>query len=102
MKPRNSIYPRAAQIDAVGQLHQDLLRYSVGELPTDEELEAAPFLLTWQLTQRTVPCIKGLCGKHPTRDAGFLMSSHAWWVDPTNGWARTQNRLYRLGIYSRL
>ncbi|WP_413813482.1 DUF6634 family protein [Devosia sp. Root685] len=101
MKPSATRNPRADQIDGIGLLHQDLLRFSINQEPSDEELDAAPVLLSWQFGRRSVLCIEGVCGNHPTIQPGPMRTSQLWWCDPQFGWVRTQNRLYRLGTYSR-
>lgn len=101
MKPPLIRNLSANQIDSLGQLHQELLRYSLDEEPSAEELDAAPLLLTWHFTHREVLCIEGVCGNHPAIQPGPMRTSELWWVDPQAQWARTQNRLYRLGTYSR-
>lgn len=77
-------------------LAKDLAFYSEGREPTEEQLAAAPLLLTWKPSIREAMCLEGVCSHHPVLDDGPIVTSEIWWL--TDEWVRTTSRLYRLGM----
>ncbi len=72
-------------------------------LPGEEELQAVPLIEHWcalriNLAVGIHPCLIGHVTGHPRlRNGARTITSTLIRVEPTEGWARTWNRLYRLG-----
>ena len=72
-------------------------------LPAKEELLAAPIIDQWcalrsNLAAGIHPCLIGYVTGHPRlRNGARTITSTLIRVEPADGWARTWNRLYRLG-----
>jgi len=72
-------------------------------LPAKEELQAAPIIDHWCALRSNLavgihPCLIGYVTGHPRlRNGARTITSTLIRVEPADGWARTWNRLYRLG-----
>jgi hypothetical protein len=97
-----------ADIDTTGQLKRDFESYLRGEEPSSAELACAPLLEGWRATLEqlklehgTLPIVFVLAGYvtgHPLHaSARTIHTSQLIWLDRHRKWARTWNRLYRLG-----
>jgi hypothetical protein len=95
-------------IDPTAQLKRDFESYLKGGEPSPLELARAPLLEGWRATvlqfrrERgplpTVLVIVGRVAGHPLHsDARTIRTSHLIWLDRNRKWARTWNRIYRLG-----
>ncbi|SDJ63025.1 hypothetical protein SAMN05216338_105721 [Bradyrhizobium sp. Rc2d] len=95
-------------IDATGQLKLDFESYLKGEEPPPSELACAPLLESWRailvkpkVEHGTLPVVFVLVGYvsgHPLyTSARAIHTSQLIWLDRNRKWARTWNRLYRLG-----
>jgi len=86
------------EITRLENLAIDLRRIINGTGPTAAELKNAPVLTGWVQATRQEVCLTGNVGEHPLlgscRD---IRTSPLWSVHPTEGWARTYSRWYRLG-----
>lgn len=69
-----------------------------GKLPTNAELEAAPVLSQWVLTDdgAGLPCIVAWVEGHPLLGSGWCTTSVVLAMAPDRSWARTVSRLYQL------
>lgn len=76
-----------------------LVRLKRGEVPSAEELAAAPLLETWYLTERhNFLALGGTVFGHPTLpDAAEVRTSCVIWLADDRRSARTVSRFYRLG-----
>lgn len=83
-------------------LASDLERFGSGEMPSVQELEAAPLLDPFAISTRSLPCLVGGNGGHPILRGPTVTTSEVWAIAPKLGWARTYSRLYRLGDLMRL
>lgn len=94
--------------DATAQLKRDFGSYLKGGEPSPVELACAPLLENWRTAvmqfrreQDLLPSVLVLVGrvtKHPQHsDARTIHTSQLIWLDRNRKWARTWNRLYRLG-----
>ena len=79
------------------RLADDLERIASGTGPTLEELDAAPMLGSWRMTERWSIGLAGHVTAHPRLPSGPIMTSELWALQPEEGWARTFSRWYRLG-----
>ncbi|MBC9179484.1 DUF6634 family protein [Pseudoroseomonas ludipueritiae] len=91
---RGDVEAEASRLEA---LAADLRRLAASGTPSVEELSEAPLLEAWAVTSRPVMCLVGAVTGHPLLDSPFCRTSDLWAFAPTLGWARTLNRLYRLG-----
>jgi hypothetical protein len=81
--------------------------YLRGETPPPPEMEQAPLLDNWRVLvvhgkrdakEFTIPVLFGSVAGHPLLgDIRCLRTSRLIWLDRDRGWARTWNRVYRLG-----
>jgi hypothetical protein len=96
------------EINATGQLKLDFESYLKGEEPPYFELACAPLLERWRVTlmqlkleDGALPSVFVLVGYvtgHPRyTSARTIHTSQLIWLDRDRKWARTWNRLYRLG-----
>ena len=85
-----------AEASRLETLAADLRRLAATGMPS-AELSEAPLLEGWAVTSRPVLCLVGAVTGHPLLDGPFCRTSDLWAFAPTVGWARTLNRLYRLG-----
>lgn len=96
------------EIDATGQLKLDFESYLRGEEPPPSELACAPLLEGWRaalvkpnVEHDTLPAVFVLVGYvsgHPLyTSARTIHTSQLIWLDRHRKWARTWNRIYRLG-----
>jgi hypothetical protein len=94
--------------DATAQLKRAVTRYLKGEGPSPAELADAPLLENWQaIATAFVPergpltlamVLVGRVTGHPrVGDARSIRTSQLIWLDQHRKWARTWNRVYRLG-----
>lgn len=69
-----------------------------GKLPTRVQLDAAPVLSQWVLSEvgSGLHCLVGNVSGHPLLDPGWCTTSVVLVMDPHHRWARTVSRLYRL------
>ena len=76
-----------------------LVRLKRGDVPSAEELAAAPLLETWYLTERhNFLALGGTVFGHPTLpDAAEVRTSCVIWLAEDRRSARTVSRFYRLG-----
>jgi hypothetical protein len=95
-------------IDPTAQLKRDFESYLKGGEPSPLELARAPLLEGWRATvlqfrreRGPLPTVLVLVGRvtgHPRlSDARVIRTSHLIWLDCNRKWARTWNRIYRLG-----
>ena len=91
---RGDVEAEASRLEA---LAADLRRLAAAGMPSAAELSEAPLLEGWAVTSRPVMCLVGAVTGHPLLDGPFCRTSDLWAFAPTVGWARTLNRLYRLG-----
>jgi hypothetical protein len=95
-------------IDATAQLKRDFESYLKGGEPSPIELAGAPLLENWRATVVSFARERGplglvlvLVGRvtgHPrVGDARTIRTSQLIWLDRNRKWARTWNRIYRLG-----
>jgi hypothetical protein len=93
---------------AAAQLKHKFASYLRGEVPSPLELAQAPLLENWravilQLAHEGDPlcCVlvlKGSVAGHPKLgEARAMRTSQLIWLDRNRHWARTWNRVYRLG-----
>jgi hypothetical protein len=96
------------EIDTPAQLKRDFEFYMKGKEPPPLELACAPLLESWRVTvmQFTreggpplmVLVLVGTVTGHPQHsDARTIRTSQLIWLDRNRKWARTWNRIYRLG-----
>ncbi len=91
---RGDVEAEASRLEA---LAADLRQLAAVGMPTPEDLSKAPLLEAWAMTSRPVLCLVGTVTGHPMLDGPRCRTSDLWAFAPTVGWARTLNRLYRLG-----
>lgn len=74
------------------------LRIQEGQLPTDDEVRAAPLLSDWALEEVSPNLVRlvGFVSGHPLLPDGLCMTSVVLVIDTNRNWARTVSRLYRL------
>lgn len=91
------------------QLERDFESYMKGEVPSLLELERAPVLETWRalfvhVAREETPkvmllVLAGSVAGHPQHPDGTrIQTSQLIWLDRSRQWARTWNRVYRLGV----
>lgn len=78
-------------------LAMDLKRISEGSGPTLDELENAPLLDFYAMTERPMYCLKGQVYGHPILGDGQIYTSQIFALNTPQRWARTLTRWYRLG-----
>lgn len=78
-------------------LADDLERLAHGRGPDPRLLARAPLLEGWAVVKSASPVLAGIVTGHPTCGPGPIVTSTLWRIDAEAGWARTTNRLYRLG-----
>ncbi|SDD49272.1 DUF6634 family protein [Belnapia rosea] len=78
-------------------LAADMRRFGAPTPPSVEELAAAPLLEAWSVSARPTLCLVGMVTGHPELRGPRCQTSDLWAFAPVLGWARTLNRLYRLG-----
>jgi hypothetical protein len=94
--------------DAKLRLQRAFESYLKGETPSPLELERAPLLEDWRVviahTQNDaapfqfLAVLTGSVTGHPLLgDTRTIRTSQLVWLDPNRQWARTFNRVYRLG-----
>lgn len=94
--------------DAATKLRRDFESYLKGGEPSSPELACAPLLESWRTTvlrfsrERdpwpTVLVLLGRVTGHPQLyDTATIRTSPLIWLDRNRRWARTWNRVYRLG-----
>jgi len=84
-------------VTTVQRLADDLLRFH-GSGPDAETLRKAPRLEHWRQSARPEYVLEGTVFDHPLLgDCREARTSILFRIDPEAGWARTLNRLYRLG-----
>lgn len=87
----------AGEIAHLEALVSALERLGNGEMPSEQELAAAPMLSPFTISRRSSPCLIGGNGGHPTLRGPVIRTSEVWVMAPELRWARTYSRLYRLG-----
>ncbi|WP_293860912.1 DUF6634 family protein [uncultured Alsobacter sp.] len=71
---------------------------AAGLAPTQSDLDRAPRLDEWHLAQSPAgPVLVGLVTAHPHCGPGLIHTSPIWIIDPTERWALSLSRYYRLG-----
>ena len=83
-------------------LASDIELFGSGEMPSAQELEAAPLLNPFAISTRPLPCLVGGNGGHPFLKGPTVTPSEVWAIAPGLGWAHTYSRLYRLGSFMHL
>jgi hypothetical protein len=94
--------------DATARLQRAFESYLNGETPPLLELAQAPLLENWRVTivdikrggdpLRMIPVLVGSVAGHPQLgDGRTIRTSQLIWLDRNRHWARTWNRVYRLG-----
>lgn len=92
--------------DAGARLRRAFETYLTGETPAPAEMAQAPLLGNWRVVVvhldsaglRMLPVLVGRVAAHPLLgDTGRLRTSQLIWLDRNRQWARTWNRVYRLG-----
>ena len=76
-------------------LAADLRRLAAGDMPSEENLAAAPVLSNWKKVALPQP---RLAGKVQGHEAPMTLTSGVWVYAPAHGWVRTMSRFYRLGL----
>lgn len=87
----------AGELARLEALVSALERLGNGDMPDIREIEAAPLLEPFAIGTRAVPCLLGGNICHPSLTGQRIVTSELWVMAPELGWARTRNRLYRLG-----
>lgn len=87
----------AGEIARLEALVSALERFGNEQMPSEQELAAAPLLNPFTIGSRSLPCLIGGNGGHPTLRGPMIQTSEVWVMAPQLGWARTYSRLYRLG-----
>jgi hypothetical protein len=93
---------------AMEQLQRDFESYMRGERPSSLELERAPVLENWRrlfvrVVREEAPkamllVLLGSVAGHPQHPDGTrIHTSQLIWLDRSRQWARSWNRVYRLG-----
>jgi hypothetical protein len=77
----------------------DLDSYADGSWPSPEQLRNAPLIEQYAPLLLPTPGLVGLVTGHPLKPGRDrqIVTSALWAVNQLRGWARTQNRYYRLG-----
>lgn len=94
--------------DRAAQLKRQFESFLEGGEPSANELARAPLLENWRATvmrfdreRGPLPMVQVLVGRvtgHPgLGDARTIRTSQLIWLDRNRRWARTLNRIYRLG-----
>jgi hypothetical protein len=94
--------------DAGARLRRAFETYLNGHTPAPAEITEAPLLANWRVVVvqldsaanalRMLPVLVGRVTAHPLLgDTGTLRTSQLIWLDRNRQWARTWNRVYRLG-----
>lgn len=92
--------------DAKAQLKRDFESYLSGVQPSPEQLACAPLLENWQAvimqfsnaSDSLCMVMSGSVVNHPLLDHDrSIHTSQLIWLDRNRKWARTWNRVYRLG-----
>jgi hypothetical protein len=94
--------------DAKAQLQREFDSYLKGEKPSPLELERAPLLQNWRaavmhFTQgedplhMTLVLVGSVVGHPQHADNRTIRTSQLIWLDRNREWARTWNRVYRIG-----
>lgn len=86
-----------ALIASLESLLADLARFENGDLPTTDEIAAAPWLNPVAVAIRPGFCLVGGNHGHPIRTGAAIRTSALWVLARELGWARTFSRLYRIG-----
>ena len=98
-------------VDATTLLKRDFQSYLKGKEPSPCELACAPLIENWKTrVVRQIPdlgppgltlVLIGRVTGHPRiADAQMMHTSQLIWLDRNRNWARTLNRVYRLGSTS--
>jgi hypothetical protein len=95
------------QQDATVWLQRVFEAYLDGETPSPLDLARAPLLENWRVAivqikdadpLRLLPVLVGSVTGHPQHgDTRTIRTSQLIWLDRNRRWARTWNRVYRLG-----
>ncbi|OOY02807.1 DUF6634 family protein [Thioclava sp. F28-4] len=74
---------------------------AIGDCVATGELSAAPLLDSWcAIVEDAVPLLVGRVSGHPhLREGARVRTSPVMNLRPSQGWARSCNRFYRLGLY---
>lgn len=96
---RGTLGDIAGTLARLEALASDIERFGSGEMPSVQELEAAPLLNPYAISTRSLPCLVGGNGGHPILKGPTVTTSEVWAIAPELGWARTYSRLYRLGDF---
>ncbi|MGK7062864.1 DUF6634 family protein [Bradyrhizobium sp. 1050_B9_N1_2] len=92
--------------DAEAQLKRDFECYLRGEEPSSQQLTHAPLLKNWRAVTMQFRAasdslrmvLRGSVVNHPLLDDDkSIHTSQLIWLDRDRKWARTWNRVYRLG-----
>jgi hypothetical protein len=93
--------------EAQAELRHTFESYLRGETPSPLDLAPAPLLANWRVLVVQIkrdaeefmfPVLFGSVTGHPEHgDIRSLRTSRLIWLDRDRGWARTWNRVYRLG-----
>lgn len=86
-----------AEIARLENLLLDLRHLADGNLPSAENIAAAPIIDSWLATTRPEPCPVGTMHGHPTCKGPLSVTSSLQIFSSDFGWARTSSRFYRLG-----
>jgi hypothetical protein len=98
--------------DAKAKLQRAFESYLNGETPSPLELAQAPLLENWRVAVVHIkrdadplcmlPVLVGRVAGHPqVGDSRTIRTSQLVWLDRNRQWARTWNRVYRLGERAR-
>lgn len=87
----------STEIARLEGLLADFERVGSGRLPAQTELDQAPLLDPFTFSTRELPCLIGGNHRHPLLRGPLIRTSELVMFAPELGWARTINRLYRLG-----
>jgi hypothetical protein len=92
---------------ATTRLKRDFESYLKGEEPSPSELASAPLIENWQARVMRFVSERGSSGLalilvggvtgHPRLGDTKIRTSQLIWLDRNRNWARTINRVYRLG-----
>ncbi len=87
-----------AEIHRVHHLLRDLHHLREHDVLPSEVLAEAPLLSDWRPAVRTVPCLVGQLRGHPHVSGSRWATTSPLWVLSTElGFARFENRIWRLG-----
>jgi hypothetical protein len=76
----------------------DLRSLSQGSQPSEQDLQACPFLDRWSFGFLPAPCLLGAIPQHPMfGTCPHIHTSELVLIDPQKRWARTWSKFYRLG-----